>query len=158
MSSTEEYDVVIIGSGIGGLECAYILASEGFKVVVLEKNHQIGGNLQVFSRDKTIFDTGVHYVGSLDDGECLDQFFRYFKLRDTLKWKRMDDDCFDMISFYDGKNYKLGQGYETFKNNLVADFPEEEAAIDEEELEDAQKTAPALQPRRRNHRESHVRS
>ncbi|PIQ15081.1 MAG: all-trans-retinol 13,14-reductase, partial [Flavobacteriales bacterium CG18_big_fil_WC_8_21_14_2_50_32_9] len=59
----KEYDFVIIGSGLGGLACAYILASEGYSVVVLEKNHQIGGNLQVFSRDKCIFDTGVHYIG-----------------------------------------------------------------------------------------------
>ncbi|PJC62258.1 MAG: all-trans-retinol 13,14-reductase, partial [Flavobacteriales bacterium CG_4_9_14_0_2_um_filter_32_27] len=50
----KEYDFVIIGSGLGGLACAYILASEGYSVVVLEKNHQIGGNLQVFSRDKCI--------------------------------------------------------------------------------------------------------
>tara|TARA_B110000908_G_scaffold123566_1_gene144924 strand:- start:6525 stop:8054 length:1530 start_codon:yes stop_codon:yes gene_type:complete len=129
MSEQEIYDFVIIGSGLGGLECAYILASEGHKVIVLEKNHQIGGNLQVFSRDKCVFDTGVHYIGSLDEGECLNQFFKYFGLLDTLKWKRMDDDCFDMIRFADGKEYALGQGYERFKRNLVNDFPEEEEAI-----------------------------
>jgi len=129
MSEQEIYDFVIIGSGLGGLECAYILASEGHKVIVLEKNHQIGGNLQVFSRDKCVFDTGVHYIGSLDEGECLNQFFKYFGLLDTLKWKRMDDDCFDMIRFGDGKEYALGQGYERFKRNLVNDFPEEEEAI-----------------------------
>lgn len=129
MSEEEIYDFVIIGSGLGGLECAYILASEGHKVIVLEKNHQIGGNLQVFSRDKCVFDTGVHYIGSLDEGECLNQFFKYFGLLDTLKWKRMDDDCFDMIRFSDGKEYALGQGYERFQRNLINDFPEEEKAI-----------------------------
>lgn len=130
MENSEVYDFVIIGSGIGGLESAYILASEGYKVVVLEKNHQIGGNLQVFSRDKCIFDTGVHYIGSLDEGECLDQYFKYFGLRDSLKWKKMSDDCFDMIRFKDGKEYKYGQGYDLFKSNLLADFPNEEKAID----------------------------
>ncbi len=127
-NNTEEYDFVIIGSGLGGLECAFILASEGYKVIVLEKNHQIGGNLQVFSRDKSIFDTGVHYIGNLNEGECLHQFFKYFGLMD-LKWKRLDDDCFDLIRFPDGKEYKLGQGYEQHKKNLVEYFPEEEAAI-----------------------------
>lgn len=129
MREQEIYDFVIIGSGLGGLECAYILASEGHKVIVLEKNHKIGGNLQVFSRDKCAFDTGVHYIGSLDEGECLNQFFKYFGLIDTLKWKRMDDDCFDMIRFEDGKEYALGQGYERFERNLINDFPEEEDAI-----------------------------
>src|SRR6185436_7461701 len=58
-----DFDVVIAGAGLGGLECAVILASEGYKVCVLEKNHQLGGSLQVFSRNKTVFDTGVHYIG-----------------------------------------------------------------------------------------------
>ncbi len=130
MKESKTYDFVIIGSGIGGLECAHILASEGNSVIVLEKNHQIGGNLQVFSRDKCIFDTGVHYIGSLNEGECLNQFFKYFDLLDTLKWKRMDDDCFDMIRFEDGKEYKFGQGYDQFKKNLKTDFPNEHKAID----------------------------
>ncbi|MBL4705116.1 MAG: FAD-dependent oxidoreductase [Flavobacteriales bacterium] len=59
----EKYDVAIIGSGLGGLQTAYILSKNGLKVAVFEKNHQIGGSLQVFSRQKTIFDTGVHYLG-----------------------------------------------------------------------------------------------
>jgi len=124
----KEYDFVIIGSGIGGLECAYILASEGHSVVVLEKNHQIGGNLQVFSRDKSIFDTGVHYIGSLDEGENLDQFFKYFGMRDSLKWKRMDEDCFDLIRI-NGKEFKYAQGYDRFIETLVTEFPEEKEAI-----------------------------
>lgn len=124
----KEYDFVIIGSGLGGLECAYILAEEGHSVVVLEKNHQIGGNLQVFSRDKSIFDTGVHYIGSLDEGENLDQFFKYFGMRDSLKWKRMDEDCFDLVRI-GGQEFKYAQGYEKFATSLIAQFPEEESAI-----------------------------
>jgi all-trans-retinol 13,14-reductase len=125
----KEYDFVIIGSGLGGLECAYILASEGHSVIVLEKNHQIGGNLQVFSRDKAIFDTGVHYIGSLDEGENLNQFFKYFGLMDKLKWHRMDEDGFDVIRFKDGREYKYAQGYNKFIATLTKEFPEEEEAI-----------------------------
>lgn len=58
-------DAVIIGSGMGGLCTAYIMAKEGMKVCVLERNRQLGGSLQIFSRDKAIFDTGVHYIGAL---------------------------------------------------------------------------------------------
>ena len=53
-------NVVIIGSGMGGMACAIILAKAGHKVTVLEKNRQFGGNLQIFVRDKVVFDTGVH--------------------------------------------------------------------------------------------------
>lgn len=124
------YDFVIIGSGLGGLECAFILADEGYKVVVLEKNHQIGGNLQVFSRDKRIFDTGVHYIGNMNKGEALHEIFQYFNLIKPLKWVKMGEDCFDKIRFEDGSEYKLAQGYENFRKNLVESFPNEEEAID----------------------------
>ena len=43
-------DVVIIGSGLGGLACGTILAKEGYKVCILEKNKQNGGNLQTYVR------------------------------------------------------------------------------------------------------------
>jgi all-trans-retinol 13,14-reductase len=124
-----EYDFVIIGSGLGGLACAYILASEGYSVIVLEKNHQIGGHLQVYSRDKVIFDTGVHYVGSLNEGENLYQFFKYFGILDKLKLKKLDEDKFDVIRFDDGKEYIYAQGYDRFKKALIEDFPDEEEAI-----------------------------
>jgi all-trans-retinol 13,14-reductase len=129
-ASEKEYDFVIVGSGLGGLVCAYILASEGHSVVVLEKNHQIGGLLQVYSRDKTIFDTGVHYVGGLDEGENLSQFFKYFGILDKMKLKRLDEERFDLIRFDDGSEYSYGQGYEQFKKNMIGYFPEEEEAIE----------------------------
>lgn len=128
-SSPDEYDFVIIGSGLGGLTCAYILASEGHSVIVLEKNHQIGGHLQVYSRDKVIFDTGVHYAGSLNEGENLHQFFKYFGILDKLKLKKMDEDKFDVIRFDDGTEYIYAQGYDRFKAKLIEYFPEEETAI-----------------------------
>ena len=71
------FDIVIIGSGIGGLVCGAILGMEGYKVCVLEKNRQIGGALQSFSRDKVILDSGVHYLGGLHKGQNLYQIFQY---------------------------------------------------------------------------------
>ena len=50
---------------------ALILAKEGRKVAIIEKNKQFGGNLQSFLRDEVLFDTGVHYVGSLGEGQTL---------------------------------------------------------------------------------------
>src|SRR5262245_58340617 len=99
-----DFDVVIIGSGLGGLECGYILSKEGYKVCILEKNRQLGGNLQIFVRDRAIFDTGIHYIGGLADGQNLNRYFQYFGLMDKLKLKRMDMDGFDVISFSDQKN------------------------------------------------------
>lgn len=125
------YDVVIIGSGMGGLSCANILAQEGKKVILLEKNRQIGGNLQVFSRDKCVFDTGVHYLGGLEKGQVLNKLFKYFGILDDLKLKKMDEDGFDHIHFLDEKvYYKYGMGYDNFIRILLQYFPEEREAIE----------------------------
>ncbi len=125
-----EYDFIIVGSGIGGLMSAVLLAMEGKSILVLEKNHQIGGSLQVFSRDKVIFDTGVHYIGSLDRGETLSKLFKYVGILDDLKMKRLDDDCFDAIHLPDGSVFRHAQGYDGFRKGLVEAFPNEEKKID----------------------------
>jgi all-trans-retinol 13,14-reductase len=126
----KQYDVVIVGSGLGGLASAIILAKEGYSVCVLEKNNQFGGNLQTFVRDKTIFDTGIHYIGGLSEGQNLNKYFKYLGIMDDLKLKKMDEDGFDMISFEgDDLEYPHAQGYENFVNQLVKFFPDERATI-----------------------------
>ena len=126
----DKYDVVIVGSGLAGLVSAIILAKDGKKVCVLEKNNQYGGNLQTFVRDKTIFDTGVHYIGGLSEGQNLHQYFKYIGILDGLRLHKMDEDGFDIISFDgDPKEYKHAQGYENFIATLLQDFPEEEEGI-----------------------------
>lgn len=130
-SMKERYDIVIVGSGLGGLVSAIILAKEGYSVCVLEKNNQFGGNLQTFVRDKTIFDTGIHYIGGLSKGQNLYKYFKYLGIIDDLKLKKMDEDGFDIISFEDeNKEYPHAQGYENFVNQLLKHFPEEKEAIE----------------------------
>lgn len=126
----EDFDIVIMGSGLGGLVCANVLAREGLKVLVLEKNQQFGGNLQTFSREKTIFDTGVHYIGGLDHGQNLHKYFHYLGIADKLKLQRMNLDGFDYVSFdNDPNDYPYAQGKENFVNQLAQYFPEEKQAI-----------------------------
>ena len=90
MSSGERFDVLVIGSGIGGLVSASLLTKEGLRVCVLEKNPQIGGALQTYARDKTLFDSGVHYMGGLAPGQNLYQIFRYLGVMDQLRLVRME--------------------------------------------------------------------
>lgn len=126
----EGKSVVIIGSGLGGLECGYILARHGYRVTVLEKDRQIGGCLQTFRRTAAyggnliseVFDTGFHYVGGLGAGESLNPLFAYFGLLD-LPWKQMDSECFDEVCFEGGGRYEFANG-ERFVERMSAHFPD----------------------------------
>lgn len=120
----EKYDVVIIGSGLGGLECGVILSKEGYNVCVIEKNKQLGGNLQTFSRNKKIFDTGVHYIGGLDEGQNLYRYFKYMGIMQDLKLKKLDELGYDAVTFEnDPEEYKHAQGYDNFVEVLTEKFP-----------------------------------
>ncbi|MDR1102171.1 MAG: NAD(P)/FAD-dependent oxidoreductase, partial [Tannerella sp.] len=117
----ERYDVIIIGSGLGGLECGYILARHGMKVCILERHAQPGGCLQTFQRGRVRFDTGFHYVGGLGEGQPLHRLFRFFGLLD-LPWHRLDEAAFDEVTV-DGKTYAFANGYERFADTLAQHFP-----------------------------------
>ena len=128
----ESFDIVIIGSGLGGLVCATILAKEGLSVLVLEKNKQYGGNLQTFVRNRCIFDTGVHYIGGLEKGQNLYQYFNYLGIADKLRLKRMDKDGFDKITFDNDPNeYPYAQGGDNFVAQLSKYFPDEHRGIEQ---------------------------
>lgn len=92
-----KYDVIVIGGGLGGLECGYILARAGKSVLVLEQGRQTGGCLQSYRRNGLKFDTGFHYVGGLEKGQPLYCVFEYLGL-DSLPWHRMDETFFSSSS------------------------------------------------------------
>lgn len=117
-----KYDIIIVGSGLGGLECAAILSKEGYNVCVLEKNPLFGGCLQTFKYRKHLMDTGIHYVGSLDDGQIMNQYFKYLGIMDKLTLKRMDATAFDKI-IYQGQSYNYAMGHENFVEQLAQHFP-----------------------------------
>ena len=125
----EKFDILIIGSGMGGLVCGNILSREGYRVCLVEKNKQFGGCLQIYIRNRVVFDAGVHYLGGLDKGQNLYQIFKYLGLMDKLKLERMDE-AFDRIMLDgDEKLYEIAQGYDAFIRRLSRDFPGEEKAI-----------------------------
>jgi all-trans-retinol 13,14-reductase len=123
------YDVIIIGSGLGGLLCGYILSKEGFKVCILEKHHQPGGNLQTFTRHGHKFETGVHYVGALGPGQTLSRYWSYFGLMDKIKLRQLDPDGFDRVAFGE-EEFPVAQGFANFKNQLIKYFPDDEGSLD----------------------------
>ncbi len=56
----DTYDVIVIGSGLGGLTTANRLAYCGHKVLLLEHHHRLGGLSTWFKRRGHIFDISLH--------------------------------------------------------------------------------------------------
>ena len=121
-----KYDAVIIGSGLGGLECAHILSKAGMSVLLLERGTQAGGCLQSYRRLGLAFDTGFHYVGGLDEGQSLHSAFRHLGLL-RLPWQRLDNH-FDRVTI-GNQTFSFAQGYDAFVETLTAAFPAERDAL-----------------------------
>ncbi|MHB8069947.1 MAG: phytoene desaturase family protein [Desulfobaccales bacterium] len=124
------YNAVIIGSGVSGMTAAIILAKEGWRVLVLEQHSQPGGLMQHFRRQALVFPTGVHRLGSLDDGQILSRYFQYLGVLDKLSLMRMSSDGFEEYSF-PGLRFRVPIGQEAFRERLYQYFPGEKVAIDQ---------------------------
>ena len=122
-----KYDIIIIGSGLGGLICGLLLSKAGRSVLVLERQRQPGGCLQSYRRDGLEFDTGLHYVGGLAEGQPLHEAFERLGLLD-LEWQRLDADGFDRVTIGE-QTFCLAEGYDRFVDTLTEHFPQEREAL-----------------------------
>jgi len=84
-----EGNVVVVGSGFGGMSAAGLLAKEGFDVTVIEKNDQVGGRAQVWRKDGFVFDMGPSWYLM---PEVFERYFSHFGKvpGDLYELKRLD--------------------------------------------------------------------
>jgi len=115
---------VIVGSGLGGLSCGLILSRNGYDVTILEQGAQIGGCLQCFRREGVKFETGMHFIGSADEGQVLNRLLRYLGVLDDIRLSRLDTEGYNVVSL-DGQQFRFANGREAFIETLARDFPHE---------------------------------
>ncbi len=121
------YDIIIIGSGIGGLTTGALLALRGKKVLILEKHFKIGGWTHTFKRSNYEWDVGIHYIGEVHKKWAVSR--RLFDLISDkkLEWSKMDEN-YDRIIFPD-KSYNFVEPRQRFIDDMIKYFPKEEKAI-----------------------------
>ncbi len=122
-----KYDICIIGGGFGGLICARQLAKAGRSVLLLERQQQLGGCIQSYQRHGMQYDTGLHYVGGLAEGQPLNQLFTELGLME-LPWQRLDAEGFDHVTI-GNQTYQFREGYDNFVEGMSDYFPKEKQAL-----------------------------
>ena len=125
----EPWDAIVIGSGIGGLTAAVLLAQHGGKrVLVLERHYEAGGFTHTFRRPGYEWDVGLHYVGEMaDERSTLRRAFDHVT-GGAVRWAPMPE-IYDRF-IVPGQSFDFVAGQERFRENLKQWFPSETAAID----------------------------
>jgi len=126
-----DYDVIIIGGGIGGLSAGVHLALNGLTVLLLEQHDKVGGCTTSFARGPFTFDTALHVMAGGGPGK-LDRGL-YELLEITGVGKKVE--LYELPHFYrsifpGGIDVRLPNNWEGFKEALKKRWPEESEGID----------------------------
>ena len=131
-------NVCIIGGGLGGLMTGALLAREGYRVTVLEKNGTFGGGIQSFRRKGFDFDPCMHVFGGMQPGGNLRKILEYLGIAESLHFIP----CHDTL-VHDGTILPLpfgreawieAIGYGRHKEELTAYVDSLYALVDTEDL------------------------
>ncbi len=125
----ERFDAIVIGSGIGGLAAAALLAKHGGKrVLVLERHFAVGGFTHVYRRRGYEWDVGLHYIGQVDHPQSGTRRMFDHLTDGRLEWESMGE-VYDRIILGE-KSYDYVAGPENFAARMKEYFPAEAQAID----------------------------
>jgi len=129
MSNNNQKTACIIGGGMSGLFTGALLAKNGYKVTVLEKNHIIGGGLQSFYRDGLVFNTGIQSFAGFVPNMITLHLCNYLGITHLLQVLPTDKDAQEIV-WYDKKSFfMLPRGRKAFTKYLIQQFPDEKNGI-----------------------------
>lgn len=124
---TDEFDVIIIGSGMGGMACGAALAHYGRKVLILEQHYIPGGFTHMFGRKGFHWDVGVHAIGEMREKDVPR------RILDWLSGGKVEmvslGNPFDRFWFSDGYHWELPDSRKAYMDQLLAEFPEQKEAL-----------------------------
>lgn len=124
----KDWDVIVIGSGIGGMSAANALSKSGKRVLILEQHYIPGGFTHTFSRKGYTWDVGVHCVGDVGEKGRLGRIFNWLT-DNQLKWESLGD-IYETMRFPDNFAIQFPSTKDGYRDSLYQKFPNEKEVID----------------------------
>lgn len=124
VSSSTEYDYLIVGSGNAALTCGALLAHAGNRICMLEMHDTPGGYAHTFHVGDYSFCAQVHYIWSCHPGGRIYETMRHLDLLDSVKFAPFDPDGYDHMIMPDGKRVKVPCGWDALAQNITEAYPE----------------------------------
>ncbi|MEN2974866.1 MAG: NAD(P)/FAD-dependent oxidoreductase [Candidatus Caldarchaeales archaeon] len=122
----DEYDVIIVGAGIGGLACGALLSKRGYRVLVLEQHFQVGGYCSSFQREEFTFNSGVADVSGLWEKGPITYLLRELQLKKEELFVKNK-----MRIIFRGEEINISNGLDSLVKLLSDKFPDEKEKISE---------------------------
>jgi prolycopene isomerase len=126
MANLKACDAIVIGSGMGGLTAAALLAKRGLRVLLLEKEKQVGGYVVSFKRGALTFDATGAFVGGCHEGGEFNQILREIGAHEKVHFIPIHH----IQNIYPGFKVHLREGgFQSYMETLLSLFPEEERGL-----------------------------
>jgi prolycopene isomerase len=122
----KKFDVIVIGSGIGGLVSAGILTARGLKVLVVEKNRTPGGYLSSFRRKGFVFDSAVDCISGVASGQLVHRVLEMLGVDSEVRFNRLDP---IRVSLFPGLEIIVDADIKAYKERLASIFKPEATSL-----------------------------
>ena len=119
---SDDYDVIVIGAGMGGLSAGAHLAVGGMSVMLLEQHHKVGGCTSSFSRGEYNFDAALHQMVGVDElqkAAGIDDRIELIRVPDLYR------------TIFPGVDFTYPGDIDEAVRALSLEWPEESEAIEE---------------------------